>query len=210
MIYRQICRFTILAVCLIPGYVIHAKSQLAYFYPTSTKIIKIERTLRNDPAASSFSAVGFAKFKDFHSMIKSGRVDYAIMPAPYHQHYPGFKRRLQFTRKGQSSFKYSLVTLEEAFKKTGSSNAVIGIIDELGRRKSRSFAKQLLPSFKFKRVTTVAKFSDLYPLLALGNAGFALFRPDHYEEIKKNIPIKKAWLVATNIESGIISGISAL
>lgn len=129
--------------------------------------------------------------------IDSEDVNFVIVPSAYVKYYENYTPIYQLTAEGKSKFQYVIVSLEAAWDQSKIAEGTAGVINTIGRDKTKFLVEELLASKKFKRVKQVSKLPDLYPLLALGNAQYAIFAPRDLEQVKEEFSSKPIQVVKT-------------
>ena len=173
----------------------HAVEKIAVFYAFSASAKDVEKALRDDPSMKDLEPTVFSKFRDFSDAYKSESFKYAIVPASF----PEFAREciptLQFSEGGETDFEFALIRLSGRWQIGNTNQGIVGLFEELGRKDTKVFLKNVLPNIEFKGISLVSKSENLFSLLALGNADYVLFRPSQFKAAQKTFEVKPTVVV---------------
>lgn len=157
-------------------------------YLTSTIPVKErEKSLKSDAALSGMQVTVFGQFREFDSANKS-KAKYLIVPSSFVKYNPEYKAVYQFGKDGQTNTKLMILATKPEWTKEKFASGKVGIVDELGRKDTKTYVADI--AGKFKLIKRVTKPDDLMPLLVLENADFIIIRSDNYEILKKKFTAK--------------------
>lgn len=174
-----------------------ASAKLGIFYPTTLQAKDIEKAFEKDPINKNLKVVAFGNFEDFQTSVDAEAMDFAIVPSVYLKYYSQFQPIFQMTAAGKTTFKYLLVSLDPSWNKDRIGQGTAGIVNTIGRDKTKALVDELMANKTFKRIKQVSKVADLFPLLALGNANYALFSPQDLEKVLKDFTSKPVHVLET-------------
>ena len=167
---------------------VQAAEQLQVYTTSTIPVKEREKALKSDSALSGTEITVFGKFSEFSSSLKNSKPKFLMVPATFVTYNPDYRAVYQFTKGGQSNFKFKILSVNDEWNKNNMEKGSVGIVDELGRKQTSAFIKDEVG--KFKRVKRVTKTDDLMPLLVLENANFIIIRPQNYEILKAKYTAK--------------------
>ncbi len=167
-----------------------AEEKLGIFYPSVKPSKEVQKTFAEDAALKDIKVLAFASFEDFQTAVTSEDITYALVPSAYFQYFSEFEAIYQLTQDGQASFRNIVVSLDPSWNEEKFSQGIVGAINTVGRDKTKTMVEEICAGKKVKRVKQVSKIADLYPLLALGNAQYAIFSPHDLELVKSEFASK--------------------
>jgi len=138
--------------------------------------------------AAGITATVFAKFKDFSNAVKTNKPNVLIAPGSFSEFNKDYDAAMQFYKK-KDFYKYVVLSMDKKWKGADISNGKLGMVVIAKRKKLKGFVKNILGS-KAKRVKTVSKAEDLFPLLVFKTVDFILISPDNYKSLKKKFTTK--------------------
>ena len=157
-------------------------------YLTSTIPVKErEKSLKSDAALSGMQVTVFGQFREFDSANKT-KAKYLIVPSSFVKYNPEYKAVYQFGKDGHSNTKFLILATKPEWTIDKFSAGKVGIVDELGRKDTKTYVTDI--AGKFKLIKRVTKPDDLMPLLVLENADYIIVRSDNYEILKKKFTAK--------------------
>jgi hypothetical protein len=189
-------RFIFLLLCLwaLP---LKAEEKLGIYYPTVKPAKDVQKAFADDPALKNLKVLAFGTFEDFQTSVVSDDITFALVPSAYIRYFDDFEALYQLTLDGQASFQEVVVSLDPAWNEEKLSQGIVGAINTIGRDKTRKMVDDRLNGRSFKRLKQVSKIADLYPLLALGNAQYAIFSPHDLDLVKKEFASKPIQVLRT-------------
>lgn len=176
---------------------LYAEEKLGIYYPTVKAPKDVQRAFADDPALKDLKILAFGTFEDFQTAVISDDVTFALVPSAYIRYFEDFEPLYQLTLDGQASFQEVVVSLDPAWNEQKLSEGIVGTINVVGRDKTRKMVEDRLNGRSFKRLKQVSKITDLYPLLALGNAHYAIFAPHDLDLVKKEFSSKPIQVMRT-------------
>jgi hypothetical protein len=174
-----------------------AEEKLGIYYPTVKAPKDVQRSFAEDPALKDLKVLAFGTFEDFQTAVVSDDITFALVPSAYIRYFDDFEALYQLTLDGQASFQEIVVSLDPAWNEQKLSEGIVGTINTVGRDKTRKMVEDRLSGRNFKRLKQVSKIADLYPLLALGNAQYAIFSPHDLDLVKKEFASKPIQVLRT-------------
>jgi hypothetical protein len=174
-----------LLVISINSSILMAKEKLAVFYPSDVTPKQRESLFKKDKAFNQFEVVVFGKYKEFEKYIKKFKVKFILTHSAFEEFSKKFKPFLQFTLNEKKTFKYVIVGPKNK-KKLKS----IGMVDVIGRKKSKKYIKKIVKNKKIKKIKRVGHKNDLMTLLLIDSVDGILVSSDDVEKIKKSSPMK--------------------
>ncbi|RYZ93144.1 MAG: hypothetical protein EOP06_01985 [Proteobacteria bacterium] len=178
-----------------------AAEKMAIFVSGVAKPKDMEKALEKDPALGGIGITVFVNFEDFQKALKSSEYTHGLVPSGLLKYDASLEPQFQLTIKGAQTFKYEVVSLDSTWNKDKIPEGTVGMVNVVGRENAKVYTEELLAPMKFKRVKQVSKIGDLYPLLALGNANYAIFDPKDLEMAQKDFTSKPLKVVET-VEQG--------
>ena len=133
--------------------------------------------------------VVFASFDDFQLALSSDEINYVLVASAYTRYDQEITPIYQLTLAGHDTFRYVVISLAPEWNRDKIGSGIIGIVNTVGRDNTRLMAEDLLKN-KFKRIKQVSRLSDLYPLLALGNANYVMFPQRILQEVQRDFTAK--------------------
>jgi len=161
-----------------------AEEKLGIFYPSVKSPKEVQKSFADDEALKDLKVMAFGTFEDFQTAVTSDDITFALVPSAYIRYFDDFEALFQLTLDGKQGFQEIVVSLDPAWNEEKLSQGIVGVINTVGRDKNRKMVDDLLGGKGFKRLKQVSKIADLYPLLALGNAQYAIFSPYDLELVK--------------------------
>jgi hypothetical protein len=174
-----------------------AEDRLGIYYPTVKSPKDVQKAFADDPALNHLKVLAFGNFEDFQTAVASDDITFALVPSAYIRYFDDFEALYQLTLDGQAGFQEVVVSLDPAWNEGKLSQGIVGTINMIGRDKTRKRVEDLLNGRSFKRLKQVSKVADLYPLLALGNAQYAIFPPHDLDLVKKEFSSKPIQVLRT-------------
>ncbi|MBF0440868.1 MAG: hypothetical protein HQK54_03090 [Oligoflexales bacterium] len=178
-----------LALCLLlllTARIAFCGETLAIFLPKELESSVILKSFKESPELSNIEVTIFAKYRDFEENRHLTSFDYAILPSSYRLYNKDFTSVLQFVRGGQSHFQFSILSLGGKWTSEKLDDGVVGIIEELDRKNTKSHLGRIFEGKSFNRIKRVTKSRDLIPLLFLQNADYVVADPDDIPSENKN------------------------
>lgn len=183
-----------------------AEEKLGIYYPTVKAPKDVQRAFADDPALKDLKVLAFGTFDDFQTAVASDDITFALVPSAYIRYFEDFEPLFQLTLDGQASFQEVVVSLDPAWNEQKLSEGIVGTINVVGRDKTRKMVEDRLNGRSFKRLKQVSKIADLYPLLALGNAHYAIFAPHDLDLVKNEFSSKPIQVMRTaNVLHAVIA-----
>ncbi|HYX33516.1 MAG: hypothetical protein M3Q07_13280 [Pseudobdellovibrionaceae bacterium] len=185
-------RAGLLGLCLLPLWALPVKAEetLGIFYPSVKQPKDVQKAFADDAALKNVKVLAFGSFEDFQTAVTSENITFALVPSAYIRYFDDFEGLYQLTLDGKSTFQDVVVTLDPAWNEARLDQGIVGAINVIGREKTRKMVEDLLAGKSFKRLKQVSKIADLYPLLALGNAQYAIFSPHDLDMVKAEFASK--------------------
>lgn len=174
-----------------------AEEKLGIYYPTVKPPKDVQRSFAEESALKDLKVLAFGSFEDFQTAVVSDDITFALVPSAYIRYFNDFEALYQLTLDGQASFQEIVVSLDPAWNEQKLSEGIVGTINTVGRDKTRKMVEDRLNGRSFKRLKQVSKIADLYPLLALGNAQYAIFSPHDLDLVKKEFASKPIQVLRT-------------
>ncbi|MBD3315919.1 MAG: hypothetical protein GF344_09045 [Chitinivibrionales bacterium] len=145
-----------------------ASAQKLYvFFPSEVKPIVMQEKL--GAQCSEATVTAFARYNDFAMMLRATPPDFIIAKPDLVAQLPDFSVVANGLNNGKKTEKYVIMGVDAQVKKSDiTPETVLGLVDFLGRRKTISFARDLLGIET--RISRVAKLEDLLPLLTFKQA----------------------------------------
>ncbi len=187
----------ILLLLFIWSFPLRAEEKLGIYFPTVKTPKDVQRSFADDPALKDLKVLAFGTFEDFQTAVVSDDITFALVPSAYIRYFDDFEGLYQLTLDGQAGFQEIVVSLDPAWNEEKLSQGIVGAINTIGRDKTRKMVDDLLNGRSFKRLKQVSKISDLYPLLALGNAQYAIFSPHNLDLVKTEFASKPIQVLRT-------------
>ncbi|NRA67727.1 MAG: hypothetical protein HRU19_24815 [Pseudobacteriovorax sp.] len=156
------------------------------YVPFIGDIRVIQNAFKNDPAFRGKTVTVFSKFKDFKGMSKISKFDFAILPSSYGRYYKDYVAIGQLKKGDVPDQKYLLLSLKNKISIKNLAKGTVGLVDEVGRRKTKSLIKDLFAGSVFKQIKRVNKPVDLFPMLVLGNADFIIISQRNLANVKES------------------------
>ncbi len=174
-----------------------AEEKIAIFFPSVAQPKDIQKSFEGDPSTKNFKVMAFGNFEDFQTAMTNEDVGFVVVPSSYTKYYQDVTPIYQLTSDGKTSFRFLVVSLAPEWNQDKISEGTAGVVNMIGREKTKFLVEELIENKKFKRIKQVSKISDLYPLLALGNAQYAIFSPQDLEAVKAEFTSKPIQVVKT-------------
>ena len=163
---------------------IKAEEKLAIYVPGEMSSRDVQQAFASDPVFKGVKVLAFGSFEDFQLGLVSEDFNYVLVPGWYLQFFHDVKPIYQLTGGGQATFHFSVISLTPEWDKARLKEGIIGVVNLVGRDKTKSLVNFLLDHQPVKRIKQVSRGSEIYPLLALGNAQYALVTPQNIAAIK--------------------------
>lgn len=175
-----------------PSLSLQAKPQtLGVYFPSIKSATALSSSLQGDPLLSSTEIFVFSKFKDFEIALKSRSFDYIITNSYYFGYSKNdYNIQFQFLVDGKETFELKLISLSAKKGKKDIKSATIAAVQTLGRRDMKKFIEEIFKIATVKRVKNIAKAQDIFPILAMNNAEFAIASPEMLTQMAKDYPAK--------------------
>jgi hypothetical protein len=176
---------------------LEAADKFGIFYPSVNPPKEVQKAFGDDPALKNLKVLAFGTFDDFQTAITTEDITFALVPSAYIRYFDDFEAAWQLTLEGKTTFQEVVVSLDPAWNEAKLGQGIVGVINTVGRDKTRTMVNDLLGGRSFKRLKQVSKIADLYPLLALGNAQYAIFSPHNLDLVKAEFSSKPIQVLRT-------------
>ena len=161
--------------------------ELRVFQSTTAPVKDREKALKGDSSLGGLQITVFGQFREFSSANKS-KAKYVIVPSSWVKFNPDYKAVYQLGKNGKTNEKLMILATKPEWTIDKIGSGKVGIVDELGRKDTKSYVLDI--AGKFKLIKRVTKPEDLMPLLVLENADYIIIRSDNYEILKKKFTAK--------------------
>ncbi|WP_141736656.1 hypothetical protein [Oligoflexus tunisiensis] len=176
---------------------VEATDKLGIFYPSVKSPKEVQKAFGDDPALKHLKVLAFGTFEDFQTAVTTEDITFALVPSAYIRYFDDFEAAWQLTLDGKATFQEVVVSLDPTWNEAKLGQGIVGVINTVGRDKTRKMVNDLLGGRSFKRLKQVSKIADLYPLLALGNAQYAIFSPHNLDLVKAEFASKPIQVLRT-------------
>ena len=120
---------------------VQAAEQLQVYTTSTIPVKEREKALKSDSALSGTEITVFGKFSEFSSSLKNSKPKFLMVPATFVTYNPDYRAVYQFTKEGQSNFKFKILSVNDEWNKDNMEKGSVGIVDELGRKQTSAFIK---------------------------------------------------------------------
>jgi len=165
-----------------------AKEALPVFYSTTVPANARAKAMKGD-LSGAFDVTVFAKYKDFIREVKKVKPAAVIAPSSFSDYHKDYEPAAQFIGGGKPTYKFLLLAAEKKWNKGNINKGKIGMVEISKRKNLKKITKKMFGK-KFKRVKSVSKPEDLFPLLVFKSVDFILVSPGNYKILKTKFSTK--------------------
>lgn len=137
------------------------------------KPIEIRQEENKEPIVKAFKS-----FSDFNKAQKEKKAEIILASFAFGKFNDDYRPVASIEIDGKDSENYLLLSFDKKWNSGNLDKAVVGVVDEVGRKNMRDFVGMLTVS-KFKRMKRVNSSHELFPLLVLQSVDMILIRADH-------------------------------
>jgi hypothetical protein len=164
-----------------------ASEKILVLIPSSQSVKSIQKVVESGMPGKEVSV--FAKFKDFEEFLKQNNPDLVFASDIFASESNGFERKATVTSGGSSESELILLSLDEKWKTADISEGKLGVIQLAERDDVKKYFERVF-SKSFKKIQTVTKAEDLFPLLIFKTVDFIAVEPYLYNELKSRFTSK--------------------
>lgn len=162
-------------------------TELAIFYPSQVSVSKRDKFFKKYLPETSIDT--FAKYRDFRTILSSKKPDYVISNDIFGNYHKEYVRVLSFKELNQKSTQLILLAKNKKWNIANIMESKLGVVSTSSKKNQREYLTKIFNS-KFKKIKTVSKSEDLFPLLVFEAVDVIAIEPNIYEMLKNKFNTK--------------------